>query len=78
MYRLRKVCWEPIDDDDRHQLKETSYLRSAILSLAKAPPSRGKLVLNTPFLDAGVPASSDTRSINGVYAGGNRRYYATL
>lgn len=33
--------------------------------------------MNTPFRDAGVPASRETRTTYGVYAGGRRIYYLT-
>jgi hypothetical protein len=52
----------------------STYLRSTNLLRSNTPPSRGKLVLNTPFLDAGVPASKETRRIYGTSAGGRRMY----
>jgi len=45
------------------------------LSLENLPPSKGKLVIKTPFLEAGVPASMMTRRTYGVYAGGKRMYW---
>src|SRR6266403_1953270 len=53
----------------------TTYLRSTNLLRSNTPPSSGKLVLNTPFLDAGVPASKETRRIYGTSAGGRRIYW---
>jgi hypothetical protein len=52
----------------------STHLRSTKLLRSNAPPSRGILVLNTPFLDAGVPASNETRRIYGTSAGGRRMY----
>lgn len=57
---------------------EGTHLRSVNLSRAKAPPSSGKLVLNTPFLEAGVPASMVTRKTYGVVAGGKRTYWIRI
>ena len=51
------------------------YLLLAKRSRPKVPPSKGKLVLNTPFLAAGVPASIETRKIYGTYAGGSLTYW---
>jgi hypothetical protein len=50
------------------------YLLSAKRFRLKVPPSNGKLVLNTPFLAAGVPASIETRNMYGTYAGGSLMY----
>jgi hypothetical protein len=55
-----------------------SYLRSTTLLRSNTPPSRGKSVLNTPFLDAGVPASSETRRMYGISAGGRRIYFKKI
>lgn len=52
----------------------TTHFFSANLSLLNLPPFNGKFVLKTPFLEAGVPASIDTRRMYGVYAGGKRMY----
>jgi len=53
----------------------STYLRSTNSLRSNTPPSSGKLVLNTPFLDAGVPASNETRRIYGTSAGGRRIYW---
>jgi hypothetical protein len=56
----------------------TTYLRSTNSLRSNTPPSSGKLVLNTPFRDAGVPASRETRRIYGTSAGGRRMYWVNL
>lgn len=45
--------------------KHTHFL-SANLSRSNKPPSSGKFVLNTPFFEAGVPASKETRRMYGT------------
>jgi hypothetical protein len=52
-----------------------AHFRSTSFFRSNTPPSRGKSVLNIPFLDAGVPASRETRRIYGISAGGRRIYY---
>ena len=61
-------------NDGEKRLIVSTHLRSTKTLRSNTPPSRGKLVLNTPFLDAGVPASIETRRIYGISAGGRRMY----
>lgn len=48
-----------------NQLTKHTHFRSANISRSNKPPSSGKFVLNTPFFEAGVPASRETRRIYG-------------
>lgn len=61
-----------------HLMCRNAYGLCEKRSRPKTPPSRGKLVLNTPFLAAGVPASIETRRIYGTYAGGRRIYFMDI
>jgi hypothetical protein len=75
--RSRDVRGKPEDAFVNLQRESTisTYLRSTNSLRSNTPPSSGKLVLNTPFRDAGVPASKETRRIYGTSAGGRRMYW---
>lgn len=53
---LRKSGGMVVNGEKQEGAEKEADFRSANLSRAKAPPSRGKLVLKRPFLAAGVPA----------------------
>ena len=67
-----------IYNEIRENSTVSTYLRSTNSLRSNTPPSSGKLVLNTPFRDAGVPACKETRRIYGISAGGRRMYWVNL
>lgn len=70
-----RICYSTVNEENS---VVSTYFRSTNVLRSNTPPSRGKLVLNTPFLDAGVPASSETRRIYGISAGGRRMYWINV